>query len=181
MKAPSGIAPTTADREDHQRLVPIMNEVQQADIPHMEVLMDRLAKHQPFLMSMLVGYHKELAPHVYEVVARSLLIVWRFHEDAGRATAPLSEEGYIRAYERNLRMLHYAQGEPDMDATTAIYKNDLEAKPGRMVPAALIHIFTDDPALHGQSASFRGERMMELNALNDAFKEADATAKLDHG
>lgn len=181
MKAASGIAPTPADREDHRRLVQIMSEVQQAGLPEMEVLMNRLAKHQPFLMSMLVGYHKELTPHVYEVVARSLLIVWRFHEDAGRAAVPLSEAGYIRAVERNFRMLHYAQGEPDMNATMAVYRDDLEAKPGRMVPAALIHIFTDDPALKGQNASFRGERVMEMNALNDAFHEAGAAARQGRG
>ncbi len=62
MKASSDIAPTPADRADHARLVRIMSEVQQAGLPEMEVLFGRLAKHQPFLMSLLVGYHKALTP-----------------------------------------------------------------------------------------------------------------------
>ncbi len=136
--------------------------------------MERLAKRQPFLMSMLIGYHKDLSPQVFEVVARCLLIVWRFHEDAGRDRIPITAEGYERARDRNLRMLHYAQGEPDLCATMAVYKLDLEAKPGRMVTAALRRIFSHDPALNGQSTSSRGERLVELNALNDLFHEVDA-------
>jgi hypothetical protein len=171
---PGVIAPSPNDLADAQRLAPIIREVNDLDIPRMDVLLGRLVQSQPFVMSMLLGYHAEHTPHVFEAIARCVLIVWRFHESTGRDTIPIGQEQYERTLQNNMAMLKYAEGGSGAEDAMAVYRNDITAMRGKAVLAALQGIVMAHPALHGHGLPAKGQLMLELKTLIDCYDAISA-------
>lgn len=168
------IAPSPNDLADAARLAPIIAEVNGLDVPRMDVLLERLVKRQPFIMSMLLGYHAAHNPQVFDAIARCILIVWRFHESSGRDGTPITQDRYEAMMRSNLAMLKYAEGEPGAGGAKAVFANDLATKRGRSVLAALQGILMAQTEMLEQGLPVKGQLLLELSTLNDCFFEVSA-------
>lgn len=139
---------TQQDFEEVKPLAGLLKKIDTIDATYVNSVSDEIFKRQPFFLSVLLGYHSDLAPAQLEEVMKVYFIVWEyFKKNKNILEKTVTQDLFERIQRRNMQMLKYAEGEPSDQARKILYGRDLQKMQSKSLLTAVLFRFHERPDL----------------------------------
>lgn len=131
-----------------------------------------LEQHQPFLLSMLLGYQFDLRIEELDEVIKIYLLIWEFFKDKKNIKEiELTELQFEKSQKRNIDFFQYLEGETsekDFINTTALDLGNLQSK--ALLTGVLLR-FNTVPILLNMNFDMKGMVLIGIKSLIECFEE----------
>jgi len=128
-----------------------------------------IAKKQPFLMSLLIGYQMDLVPEEFMEVNKLILIVWGyFKSDEKVNNNKITLQQFEKIQIRNTHLLKYLEQDNDQLKTI---ESDLKHLDSKDLFTGLLFRFKTQKALSNMSAEKKSIIMIGMKTIIECFEE----------
>ncbi|MCX6270978.1 MAG: hypothetical protein NTU44_07120 [Bacteroidetes bacterium] len=160
------------DKIEIQELAPILAKINNIDVATAEKLMDDIYQYQPFMISVIMGFHFDLLPEEHGEVIKIGMIIWEFFKDKnGIKTKKLTQKQYEKLQKRNIYLLKYLEGEPDMSEQSNITAIDLNKVKSKALLTVVWYRFIEIPTLAKMTYENRGFALIAMKSLIECLDE----------
>lgn len=128
-----------------------------------------IAKKQPFLMSLLIGYQMDLAPEEFMEVNKLILIVWEyFKRDQKAKNNKITLQQFEKIQRKNSHLLKYLEQDDDQLKTI---ESDLEHLDSKDLFTGLLFRFKTQNTLSNMSTENKSIIMIGMKTIIECFEE----------
>ena len=152
-------------------LAGLLKKIDIIDATYVNLVSDEIFKRQPFFLSVLLGYHLDLAPAQMEEVMKVYFIIWEyFKKNKNVQTRVVTEDLFERIQRRNIQMLNYAEGEPSDHARKILYGHDMQKIQSKSLMTAVLFRFNERPDLVSMDEETKGIVLMGIKTFIECFE-----------
>lgn len=160
------------DEKEVRRVAQILEKIEQIDEVYIGKESDVIYQHQPFIISLLLGYRMDLKELELEEVMKVILLIWEFFKDQKSVkSVRISESQFERVQRRNIHMLKYFEGEDEASMKMQLVSSDLENLTSKSLFTGVIAQFNNKQALQNMDKVTRGIVIVGLKSLIECFEE----------
>jgi hypothetical protein len=107
---------------------------------------DLIVEHQPFFMSLIIGYSIDFKPTELEEIMKLILMIWEYFKVEHKFSyKKVTENQFERAQKRNIDLLAYIEGEIREKEKMSVMSSDLgHLKSKALLTGILFRINTKD-------------------------------------
>ena len=163
---------TDSDFRETEHMAELIKFCDTADIRTLEQITEEIYRHQPFLISLFLGYKDDIDAIQLDEFLRILIIIWLFFRNAQSVKrTPITEKMYEARAKKNIQFLQYLDGEPQgktKGKTTDINLGILQSK---ALFTALLFKIKEGPALKKLIPESSAIMLLALKSLIECFEE----------
>ena len=160
------------DKNESLRVGQLIKKVELIDKEYVNKESDLIFKKQPFLISLLLGYHDDLKELELEEIMRIIFLIWEFFKYHNQINqTKISESQFSRIQQRNIYMLKYYEGEEGQKASMELISTDLKNLKSKSLFGGIIFQFFEKIPLIEMEDKTRGNILIGLKSLIECFEE----------
>lgn len=160
------------DKVEIEGIQPILAMVDNIDVPTAEKLMDEIHHFQPFMISVILGFHFDLLPEEHGEVIKIGMLIWEFFKDKkGIKTKKVTQKQYERIQKRNVYLLKYLEGEPDMSEQSNIIAIDINKVKSKALLTIVWFRFKEIAILSKMTTENKGLVLIGMKSLIECLDE----------
>ena len=123
---------TSEDFEQTEQVARIIQFCDKTETKQLVGIVDEIYKHQPFVISIFLGYKDDMTPHQHDEILRILIMIWLFFKSNKNVEQhKISVALFEKIQKQNAQFLQYLDGEPSYQAqeeTTGLNLSQLKSK-----------------------------------------------------
>jgi len=150
----------------------LLKRIDSVDKQYVSSAFEELEQFQPFLLSLLLGYHLDLNTSELDEVIKVYLIVWEYFKDKRNIKErQLTEMQFEEAQKRNIDFFKYLDTErskEDFINTTSINLENIQSK---ALIAGILLRFDITPVLSNLKGDMKGIVIIGIKSLIECFEE----------
>lgn len=163
---------TEEDKNESLRVGQLIKKFELIDKEYVDKESDIIFKKQPFLISLLLGYHDDLKELELEEIMRIIFLIWEFFKYHNQINqTKISESQFSRIQQRNIYMLKYYEGEQGQKASMELISNDLKNLKSKSLFGGIVFQFFEKTPLLEMEIEDRGIILIGLKSLIECFEE----------
>lgn len=163
---------TDTDFQQTNQVAELIRFCDTADIKTLEQLMDEIYRHQPFLISLFMGYKEEVDMLQLDEILRVLIIIWLFfraNENVKRSK--ITVRMFENMERKNVSFLKYLEGEPAGQAHQDTTAANLGALQSKALFTAVLFKIKQGSALKKLNPEISGIILLGLKSLIECFED----------
>ena len=161
---------TQQDLKEAKLIAELLKKVDVIDVDYVNSVSDDIYKRQPFVLSVLLGYHSDVTPLELEEIMKSYFLIWEYFKDNKNVqTKKITKKLFEKIHDRNISMLKYAEGESS-GQQTIIYINDLQNLKSKALMAAILFRFNNQPNLSDLEVEMKGMILIGFKTFIECFE-----------
>lgn len=161
------------------RIAAILKNVEENEnnIQYANTVTDELYRHQPFILSMIMGYKMDLTPEELGPVVKLYITIWEYYKSNANVRAiPITQKTYEMVEDKNIRMLNNFE-KMASDGKQVFLVNDLNKVDGKALLAAVFLQFRENKALRDMDIQTKGMLLIGLKSVIQCFDELSSLQK----
>lgn len=161
---------TVLEKNDAKKVALISVKIKKNSKEDTLIIINDINKHQPFMLSMLMGYQLDLNADQFDGVTQMIFVMWEYFKDKKNAKkVQISLEQYERHQAKQIQFFKYLEGvtkQKNIKDTTALDLGHLKSKAlyAYMVGSFIGSEFAVNTAL-------KGILLIGMRSLIDCFEE----------
>jgi hypothetical protein len=160
------------DIRETQKVADIIRKVVKADAGYIKKEADAVYKHQPFMLSIMLGYQYDFEMHEMNELTRLNMMIWEYFKRFPNVLRKqVTQQQYERINRRNIEMLKYLDDTDNVEEFNSVVKSDL----GKLKSKALftgIHLtFATEKVLKEMDSEKRIMTIIGMKTLIECFEE----------
>lgn len=162
------------DKIETIRITKIITKIDRIDSDYFNVITDEMNQHQPFLLSILLGYRFDFKPEEVGEIIKIVILIWEyFRENKNIKHKKLTEQHFERILKRNLGMLKYLEGESDPSEMLNITSSDLDHLKSKALLTGIFYRFDTQSALVKMDLGTKGTILIGMKSVIECFEEME--------
>ncbi len=160
---------TDADFHEGQLIENIYARLKQARAGELERMLDSMSRHQPFLISLLAGFHKDVPIGAFNFIAETIAVIWEYFKDKPNIRkTPLTKSAY-KAFERKnaVRLVEFSK--MVAQDRTALIRNDWSNMRSKILFTMITGKLNDSPEIQELEKSTRGIILLGFTSVIEAM------------
>lgn len=134
--------------------------------------MDEIYQYQPFMISVILGFHFDLNPEEHGEVIKIGMLIWEFFKDKnGIKTQKVTQKQFERLQKRNVYLLKYLEGEPDLSEQSNITGIDLNKVKSKALLTVVWFRFEEIVSLSNMTTENKGLVLIGMKSLIECLDE----------
>jgi hypothetical protein len=139
---------TSADMNEVVHVAGLLKQIDALNPDTLIELADEILEHQPFFLSVMLGYYEDTTLEELEEIMRIYMLTWKyFSSKKNMQVVMVTEQDFERTQKRNLDILKYVEGEPDSLQAMNIYTADLANLKSKTLFTAILYWHNERPVL----------------------------------
>jgi len=165
------IAPKDLQQVD--QIAALLQKIDANDARFFEEVLEEIHRHQPFLLSSMLGYQYDFSSEAFNDILKLHLLIWMYFREQSAAKKKVVTQAQFESHEsRNIHLLKYLAGEnPNDKSYTAVIEEDLERLRSKALWTACMFRFNEQPALKTLDSQTRGLTLIGLKSMIECFEE----------
>jgi hypothetical protein len=158
---------------DTRRLAAIIMNVEseQNDIVFANTVADELYLHQPFVLSMMMGYKMDLLPRELDAVINLYIIAWEFFKnEANVRTLQITRQHYERVEHEKVRMLQKADAAHSHNKRMNLFTDHLNQSSSKALLALVYKEFNENEVIGKMDIQTRGILLIGLTSVIQCYE-----------
>jgi len=152
----------------------IINRMNIADLDFFDSESDVICKRQPFLISLIMSYHRDLKPNVFEEMAKVVFIVWEFFKLRNKIKRKkITQTQFEKIELRNFQMLKYLEGESDELERLKVIDSDLDHLNSKALFAGIRLFFNTRDTFVKMDNHDKGFLLLDMKCLIECFEKIE--------
>lgn len=161
---------TQQDFDETKLMAGLLKKIDAIDAAYVNSVSDDICKRQPFVLSVLLGYHSDVTPLELEELMKSYFLIWEYFKDNKNVqTKKITEKLFEKIHDRNILMLKYAEGE-SCGQRAIIYDHDLQNLKSKALLTAILFRFNSQPNLSNMDGEMRGMILIGIKTFIECFE-----------
>lgn len=155
------------------RIAAILKNIEENEnnIQYANTVADELYRHQPFILSMIMGYKMDLSPEELGTLVKLYITIWEYYKSNANVRAiPITQKTYEMIEDKNMRMLNNFE-KMASDGKQDFLVNDLNKVDGKALLAAVFLQFKEKKALQNMDIQTKGRLLIGLKSVIQCFDE----------
>jgi hypothetical protein len=164
-----------------QKVAQAVHFCDKADLKTLEQITDEIYHHQPFLISLFLGYKDEVDPYPPQAdeILRTLIIIWLyFRENKNVKRKKITADMFEVMEEKNIRFLKYLEGEPTIQAQALTTLNDFKQLKSLELFTAVLFKIKEGKALSKLPDDEAAIILVGLKSLIECFSKISKPSRL---
>ncbi len=158
--------------EISKELAILMTDIDKMDLAYANTVTDEIFKKQPFMLSMMLGYHLDTTPIELEEILKIYFLIWEYFKKYKKQdTKNITKKQYLKIETRHIKMLQYLEGETDEKGKKDIYANDIQNMQSKALLTAVIFRFNERPVMLKMSLRMRGIIFIGIKSCIECFEK----------
>lgn len=160
------------DISDFRAITEIMKKINALDNGYGSSESEIIFQHQPFLISLILGYRIDLKQAELEEITILIFLIWEFFKvSKNTLVTKITEKQYDKVVHRNMSFLKYYENKPTAKLKSDSIVADLKGIKSIALLTTLFHSFETQAALVNMEKETRGIVMIGLKSLIECFEE----------
>ncbi len=131
-------------------------------------------KRQPFLISLLLGYHIDLKPNEFQEIAKVVFIIWEYFELRNKIKRKkITKTQFEKIERRNYHLLNYLEGENEKLERLKVIDSDIDHLNSKALFAGILLIFNTWEAFVKMDDQEKGVFLLDMKSLIECFEEIE--------
>jgi len=152
----------------------IINRYNIADRDFFDSESDVIHKRQPFLISLIMSYHRDLKPDVFEEMAKVVFIVWEYFKLRNKIKRKkITQTQFEKIELRNFQMLKYLEGESDALERLKVIDSDFDHLNSKTLFAGIRLIFDTRDTFVKMETHDKGFLLLDMKCLIECFEKIE--------
>ncbi len=161
---------TQQDFDEIDTLAKLTKKIDNINATYVNTVSDDIYKKQPFLLSILLGYHNDVTPLELEELMKIYFLIWEYFKDNKNIqTKKLTEQLFEDYHNRNIQMLRYIDSE-DLDQQTIVYKQELQNLKSKALMTAILYRLNSRSGLIEMNSQTKGIILIGIKAFIECFE-----------
>ena len=161
---------TQQDFDEIETLANLSQKIDNIDAAYVNTVSDDIYKKQPFLLSILLGYHNDVTPIELEELMKIYFLIWEYFKDNKNIQErKLTEQLFEEYHNRNIQMLSYVDSE-DSDQQTIVYKQELQNLKSKALMTVILYRFNNRSGLIEMNEKTRGIILIGIKTFIECFE-----------
>lgn len=150
----------------------ITRRIETRDLPFIRSLSDEMAKHQPFMMSVIKGYTVDLKKEEADALLKiHLLIWWKYRQTKSCRNTPVTETLHTKAMMRNTGFFKYLEKEEGTPMFSQTISDDFKHNDHLVLLGYITRLFQKWPALKNMEEQDKGIVTLSIKSFAECFEE----------
>ena len=136
------------DLNEAQDLTKILNALDNINPEYVNKISDELFKHQPFFLSVLLGYRLDTSLEELDELMKIYFLIWEYFKQNGNLQAKMvTKASFEEIQSRNIYMFQYVEGESTENEKLKVYSSDLQHLKSKALLTAVLYRYNNRPVL----------------------------------
>ena len=155
------------------QIATLLLKIDKNDGRFFEEVLEEIHRHQPFLLSSMLGYQYDFSSEAFNEILKLHLLLWLFFKEQPAAKQQAITQAQFESHEsRNIHLLKYlAEEDPNGKSFSAVTEKDLERLLSKALWTACMFRFNERPALKTLESQTRGLTLIGLKSMIECFEE----------
>lgn len=161
---------TEKDYSETSELAGLIRKIDTIDAEYVNRVSDEIFKHQPFFLTVLLGYRADVSMEELEEIMKIYFLVWEyFKSNDNLPKRKVTQSQFEKVQKRNMHMLHYSKGEPD-DSREKIYTEELDNLKSKALWTAVLFRSNKRPILMNMDSGTKGIILIAILSFIQYFE-----------
>jgi hypothetical protein len=162
---------TQNDFDETLQLSKYLKKIDHIDIGYVNLVSDEIFSSQPFFLTVLMGCRLDVLPEELDEIMKVYFLILEYFKNRKHVrTNKISKSHFEKVQERNIKMLHYSEGEPTQKDKAEIYSDNLQNLRSKALWAAVLFRFQRRPVLHKMNEEKRGVILIGIKTFIECFE-----------
>ncbi len=162
---------TQNDFNETEMVVGLLKKIDTIESEEAVSLFDEIYKEQPFLLSVLLGYHVDVTPMELDEIIKLHFLIWLYFKKIQPGKRNLiSESQFTSIQNRNIEMLKYADGESNERDKLEIYGADIQHIKSKALLTAILFRWNERPTLRQMNTTAKGAVLIGAKSFIECFE-----------
>lgn len=162
---------TQNDFNEIEIVAGLLKKIDKIDSEEALLLFDEMHKEQPFLLSVLLGYHFDVTPIELEEIIKVYFLIWLYFKKIQPGKRNLiSETQFTIIQNRNIEMLKYTDGESNESDKLEIYGADIQHIKSKALLTAILFRWNERPTLQQMNITAKGAVLIGAKSFIECFE-----------
>jgi hypothetical protein len=162
---------TEQDFKEVQEFAIQLTTIDNIDAAYVDKVSSELFIHQPFFLSVLMGYREDISMEELDEIVKIYFLIWAYFKQnknvhAKKVTTPFFET----IQNRKIQMLQYVSGETDEQEKMKIYCNDLQQLTSKALLTAVFYRYNNRPVLLRMDTMKKSLIFLDINSFIECFE-----------
>lgn len=161
---------TKKDYSETSELARLIRKIDTIDAEYVNRISDEIFKHQPFYLTVLLGYRVDISMEELEEMMRIYLLVWEyFGSNENLRKKKVTQTQFEKVQRRNMHMLHYSEGESE-DPREKIYTDELQNLKSKALWTAVLFRYNSKSRLINMNPENKGLILIDILSFIQCFE-----------
>jgi len=152
----------------------IINRINIADKDFFDSESDVIFKRQPFVISLIMSYQRDLKPNVFEEMTKVVFIVWEYFKLRNKIKRKkITQTQFEKIELRNFQMLKYLEGESDELERLKVIDSDLDHLNSKALFAGIRLFFNTSDTFVKMDNHDKGFLLLDMKCLIECFEKIE--------
>lgn len=162
---------TSQDYSEANELAKLQVKVDNLSPEYVTEISDEIYQRQPFFLTVLLGYRLDTTMEELEEIMKIYFLIWEyFKHNKNVKTKKVTAAYFEQVQNRNIRMLHYAEGEHEHHDKLNIYSNDLQNIKSKALIATVLFRYNNRPVLSKMEEKKKGIILVGIKSFIECFE-----------
>jgi len=163
---------TKTDFKEVDQAAGILARIDAGDAVYFDKVTNEIRRHQPFMLSAMLGYSYDLPPDAFGEVLKLYVLIWEFFKENRTAKKKaVTQAQFESVQQKNVHFIKYLEGEsPTSSSFAALVGNDLERLRSKALWTAFLMRFNECQALQDLNPELRSIVLVSLKSMIECFE-----------
>jgi len=160
------------DFQQTKQIANIIKYCDKADLKSLEQITDEIYRHQPFLLSLFLGYREDVNQYELDEILRILIIIWLFFRyQPNVKKTRISMKMFDNRQKKNVTFLRYLDGEKSQHSKNQLILDNLGALKSKALFTAVLFKVNEGAALKKLDKNISGIMILGMKSLIECFEQ----------
>ena len=156
---------------ENKEVSALVRKVCEIDADYLNTESDVIAKKQPFIISLLLGYQIDLKEDQLDDILRVLLLIWEFFKDKQQYSGKqIQAAQFDKIQDRNAEMLKYMDAAENWEEQTFITRSDLSKLKSKALFSGVMFLLNHLQSLARMNMYEKGIILVGMKSLIECFE-----------
>lgn len=162
---------TDKEAQEVKEVSALSDIVNNIDVAYINAATDEMYKHQPFVLSLLLGYRVDLQPDEFEEIGKVIFLIWEYFKKRSKVKArQISEVQFNAKQDQLISMLKYIEGAKNSTKGKRIVIDDFKNLTSTALFAGVLVRFDTREPLHSMNKEKRAILLAGMKSLIECFE-----------
>lgn len=161
---------TTKEYNEASEIARLIGKIDTIDAEYVNWVSDEISKHQPFFLTVLLGYRADVSPDELAEIMKIYFLVWEFFNlNDNISNSKVTQVQFEKVQRRFMHMLHYSEAESE-GSREKIYTNELQNLKSRALWTAVLLRYNNRPVLIRMDKEYKGIVLVGILSFIQCFE-----------
>ncbi len=133
---------------------------------------DLIVHHQPFFMSLIIGYNVDFKPTELEEIMKLILMIWEYFKAENKFSyKKVTESQFQKMQKRNINLLSYIEGENGTREKELVIGSDLGQLKSKALFTGILFRINAKTGFNSVSQIYKGMILIGMKSLIECMEE----------